>query len=362
MRLGFESKRVFHNTTGLGNYSRSYLEMVIAIFPEAEIHLFSPTVVRNSRTAFLFEASNVFIHTNERKIPNALWRSWHMSKLINALQLDYFHGLSHELPIGIGHQTKTLVTFHDLIYETHPKLFPLVDRIGYKIKYRLSARMADKVVCVSEATKQDLQRIYGVSDEKLVVQYQTCAEAYQTAPRTPSAMPTHFLYVGTVNERKNLLTALEAYVGLPSEEQPPFIIVGEGAAYKDKAIAFVREKGLEHKVRFLGFLSVDELIPLYDGALAFVLPSWSEGFGIPIIEALFRGVPVICSNRSALPEAAGDGGILIEPDDVLGIRNAMRSVQRPSVREILIDQGRRHVRANFQTEVIKKGIQRLYSS
>ena len=361
MRIGFEAKRIFHNMTGLGNYSRSYLEMVLAIFPDAEIHLFSPTVVRNSRTAFLFETPNVVIHTNEGKLPNAVWRSWQMSKLINELQLDYFHGLSHELPFGIGSQTKKLVTFHDLIYETHPKLFPLLDRIGYKVKYRISARLADKIVCVSEATKQDLKRIYGTREEKLIVQYQTCAEAYQTAPISTSSPCQHFLYVGTVNERKNVLGALEAYAGLPEAEQPPFIIVGEGGAYKERVIGFVKEKGLQKKVFFLGFLSVEELIPLYDGAVALVLPSWSEGFGIPIIESLFRGVPVICSNRSALPEAAGDGGILIEPDDVIGIRNAMRSVQRPKVRAILIDQGVSHVRTNFLTEKIKAGIRRLYA-
>lgn len=200
LRIGFDAKRLFENDTGLGNYSRHLLLSLKKYYPQHEYHLFAPKIVRKTATE-PFLNGDFILHTNEGLMPNSIWRSMLQSKAINDLNLDIYHGLSHELPSGIKKDIKTVVTIHDLIYEILPHTFGWINSRIYQWKYRKSVKIADKVVAITESTKQDIIKYYQTDAQKISVIYQSCNEVFHHEVAAQSK--EYYLYVGTVNERKN---------------------------------------------------------------------------------------------------------------------------------------------------------------
>jgi glycosyltransferase involved in cell wall biosynthesis len=268
-----------------------------------------------------------------------------MSQKINSLKLDIYHGLSHEIPYLIGSSTKKIVTIHDLIYEINPALFPKSDGILYKIKYRSSCKRADSIIAISGSTKKDLDAKYGLS-ENVAVLYQSCGENFQLLPLSlPSKK--HFLYVGSINKRKGLLQIVNAYAKLAPELQLPFVVIGEGGVYKEEVIWEINNLKLESKFNFLGNIANAELIKYYDDCICLVLPSLYEGFGIPIIESLFRKRPVITSTTSSLPEACGPGGLVVNPTNIDELATAMQKMFDTRTWTTLSEKGHEYVKINF---------------
>jgi glycosyltransferase involved in cell wall biosynthesis len=293
-----------------------------------------------------------------------VWRSYGMSKDIGSLRPTVFHGLSHELPFGkeMRHVRK-LVTIHDLIFQHFPQDFPWLDRQIYAAKWKHSLHTADKVIAISESTRTDLLEQYGLREDKIEVIYQACDAAYyaplpsfaqMSAFRAEHQLPQDYLLsVGSITERKNLLTVVRALHAIPRDQRPVLVVVGEGKAYKMRVLQEISALGLQNYVHFWPKhqVSIAELRLLYAGAVATVFPSLFEGFGLPVTESLLSGTPVITSNRSSLPEAAGPGAILIHPLEVLEVRDAMVSLMTD--REIcrrLANNGYKFVRERFDPE------------
>lgn len=292
---------------------------------------------------------------------SSIWRTIRMSQTINDLGLDIYHGLSHEIPYFIGAQTKKIVTIHDLIYEIKPQLFPMIDGLFYRKKYRSSCIRADHIIAISQQTKQDIASIYRLQDKTTCI-YQSCAEIFQTKPINHTPAKKHFLYVGTINQRKGLLNIVKAYAKLPSVHQIPFVIIGEGGDYKSQVIEKINELHLSEKFLFVGNVDNDSLIKFYDDALCLVLPSLYEGFGIPVIESLFRKRPVITSNVSSLPEACGSGGLLIDPVNIDAIAQAMSKMFESQTWQTCSDKGHVYAQENFSTAICCHKIMDFYKS
>ncbi|MBK9687061.1 MAG: glycosyltransferase family 4 protein [Saprospiraceae bacterium] len=231
LKIGFDAKRLFLNDTGLGNYSRTLVKNMMKLYPQHEYHLFTPSIRETSETQ-IFLNGDCHIHTPGKFEIKAVWRSRGMSKTINAMKLDVYHGLSHELPSGISTATRTVVSMHDLIYEIYPQFFPWYNRWVYRWKYKTSCKKANHVIAISEATRKDLISRYHLDEKQVSVVYQSCGDYFM--PRQRSKQKKHFLYVGTIEERKGLLNAVHAYAQLPKEFQIPFLVVGSGSTYAEE--------------------------------------------------------------------------------------------------------------------------------
>lgn len=351
MRIGYDAKRLFCNTTGLGNYSRSLVANQQVAFPGDRHLLFSPRLLRNADTVPFFGKEY------ERIAPNRispLWRSAGILRDIKKSNLDIYHGLSHELPLGINSATcKSVVTIHDLIYKFHPEDFGWIDRKIYDLKFKHACRHADHIIAISNSTKYDLMMQYGVEERKISVVYQSCSEEYLRTVseeecsriRLKYNLPETFLLsVGSIISRKNILAAVKAVELLKGIISLPLVIVGGGGEYKETVKEYIRENHLEDRIIFPPYISNEDLPAIYQMAKIFIYPSRYEGFGIPIIESLYSHTPVITTRMSSLAEAAGPGAWYCHPDQPESIADGIvRICTNKGMEESLIEDGYAHV-------------------
>lgn len=367
MRIGFDAKRFFHNTTGLGNYSRTLVNGLANYYPQHEYILFNPKPV----SPYSLPAANNTFEVNPAGFLSitfpSLWRSVWMCDDIRAQKLDLFHGLSHELPKGIGRSgVKSVVTIHDLIFERYPEQYGSYEVRMHRHKIQHACRFADVIIAASEHTKKDLAERYKVSEEKVVVAYQSCDPVFSNPPdfdlqaklRLHYHLPDRFfLYVGSIIERKNLLGICEAMQRMPKESAIPLVIVGTGTGvYMKKLEAYIAASGLEKRILFLSkkasapaaynISHTNNLAALYQMSTALVYPSFFEGFGIPVLEALTSGVPAITSRQTSMEEISGDAACLISPGSAEEIATAMMRLQNDEqLRASLSAKGRERAKA-----------------
>lgn len=359
--LAFDAKRIFNNFTGLGNYSRNLVKNLQKYYPQHEYHLFTPKVTMHDETRYFLDSTKFILHTSS--LP--FFRTLGVSSMLKNIKADIFHGLSHEIPLGLPRGVLSVVTFHDLIYEVYPKLFGLWDRYLYKLKYRFAAEHADVIVSVSENTKNDLTNYYKISPQKIEVIYQSCHEIFQNNIFSKTTLEndenSYYLYVGSIIPRKNLLTIVKAYTQLEKSFQKPFVVVGTGPEdYVNLVQSELTKNNLKDKFTFLSHVDNARLAGIYDKSFALVYPSIYEGFGIPIIESLFRKKPVITSNLSSLPEAMGPGGICINPYSIEALTDAFRKINHPQSYEEYVHFGHEFVQKNFTDELTARQLMTIY--
>jgi glycosyltransferase involved in cell wall biosynthesis len=284
--------------------------------------------------------------------------------------LDIFHGLSHELPLGIQKaKVKSIVTIHDLIYHFYPHDFPWIDRQVYDYKFRYACRHADRIIAISESTKQDIQRIFNIPGDKISVIYQPLSPVYdQTYSetqilkiRTQYKLPPNYnLYVGSTLPRKNLLNVLKAHVSIDNSERLPLVVLTGG---NPKRLERIKKKYSDiSDIFFFGQIDPTLLPVFYNQAALTLYPSKYEGFGLPIVESLKMGTPVITSNRSSLPEAAGDGAIYVDPNSPGDIAQAIISLNNDeSLRNQLVIAGSAHIE-QFNSKTYIRKLNEVYTN
>ncbi|MEL6672639.1 MAG: glycosyltransferase family 1 protein [Bacteroidota bacterium] len=368
MRWGFDAKRLFHNYTGLGNYSRTLVSGLLAAHEEDEIVLYTPRFSSQTRTQLFEKHPRVHLRVGPRG--GSLWRTWQIPTFWSGDQLNLYHGLSHELPRGGKQpQVRQVVTMHDLIFKHYPQHYSSWDRFIYDRKWKHACQQADLVIAISEQTKRDVLAHYPITEDRIRVIYQPCDRQFQhmasqqekQALREKYQLPAAFvLAVGALTERKNLLKALEAWMLLPADAQLPFLILGEGRAYRKKMEAFIQEKKLEHLVRFLPKMAWAEVPLLYQQASLLLYPSLFEGFGLPLLEALWSGTPVVSGQNSSLPEAGGPGSIYVDVRNPEAIAEAVqRGLGDEALRKKMIAAGRAYAR-QFTSERMAREIRSAY--
>lgn len=339
MRIGFDAKRIVRNGTGLGSYARTLINDLSAVAPgDCELRLYAPDKGKDELRNMVVEAPNVqFVYphfaTGTRhpsffsRLRGSLWRTHGMVSQLRQDGVELYHGLSGELPIGIKKAgIKTVVTIHDLIFLRHPEYYKWLDTKLYAWKFRKTVAEADRIIAISECTKRDIMFFGGVKSEKIDLIYQSCGTRFKQRAtdderklvREKYHLPERYIIsVGSIEERKNVLLAVKALWYVP--EEVSLVIVGRRTPYTERVEQYAREYNLEHRVRILHGVPYADLPSLYQEAEVCVYPSRYEGFGIPIIEAIQSGLPVVACTGSCLMEAGGNDNIYVDPDDISGM-------------------------------------------
>ena len=335
MIIGFDAKRIVRNNTGLGNYCRTLInDMIRCNDSNMKLLLYTPDKGRDVLRNQIIESDNskfIFPKKKLGKIYKSLWRTKNIVKQLQEDKVQIYHGLSGELPLGLRNSgIKSVVTIHDLIFLRHPEYYHWFDRKMYTWKFHQTIKQADRIIAVSERTKRDILEFGKIDPEKISVIYQSCNPKFTNMPTEGEMEATskkydlpkrYLLCVGTIEERKNLMLAVRSLSLLP--EDIHLVAVGKKTKYADKVMETADKTGVSHRLHLLSGVSDDELNVIYKKAEVFVYPSRYEGFGIPIIEAIFCGLPVVASTGSCLEEAGGPDCLYVNPDDTEGMAAAI---------------------------------------
>ncbi|HEY5824597.1 MAG TPA: glycosyltransferase family 1 protein [Cyclobacteriaceae bacterium] len=322
MRIGFDAKRLFNNFTGLGNYSRFVVNALNEYHPENNYTLYTPKVKSNRDTEYFLNKENLTIKSPEglQKKISSIWRSYSLGNVAANDGVKLFHGLSNELPLTKPKNIRTLVTIHDVIFKRYPEFYKPIDRVIYDWKFKKACESADQIIAVSQQTANDVIEFLQATPSKVQTVYQGCHPMFQASYSSDQVhlvkqkynLPDEFiLNVGTIESRKNALIILKALVII--KERIQLVIVGRPTAYKDELTKFITENKLTDQVTFIHQAEFTDLPLIYQAANAFVYPSFFEGFGIPIIEAIASGIPVITSTGSCFSEAGGPDCWYVNP-------------------------------------------------
>ena len=368
MRIGFDAKRAFQNFTGLGNYSRFVLKTLAENQAQNQYFLYAPKAVENPRTSFLFQFQNVVIKTAPITWLKSYWRSKGVVSDLVKDKIEIYHGLSHEIPSGLKQKgIKSVVTIHDLIYLRYPQFFKYIDRKIYDYKFRAACKNADRIIAISEQTKRDIIQYFGTNPDKITVVYQGCDEVFYLPASADVKnevsklyqLPAEFLLcVGTLEERKNQLLILKALTQLPSHFK--LVLVGKANQYANELRQFIEDNKLQNQVQLLENVAFAHLPAIYQLAKIFVYPSKFEGFGIPILEALNCGVPVIATTGSCLEEAGGPNSLYVNPDDFEGFATAINGIlANSSLQQTMKEKGLQYVQ-KFNDQTISVQLMACY--
>lgn len=366
--IGYDAKRIVRNGTGLGSYGRTLVNDLAPIMPDATLRLYAPDAGRDDLRCQVQSRENVrFCYP--RHLRFRLQRDWwRMKGVVKDLRRDgveLYHGLSGELPEGLSAAgIPGVVTVHDLIFLRHPEFYPALDAFFYKLKFRKMLREATRIIAISACTKRDILYYGDFPEDRIDLVYQSCSTRF-SQPVSPSLLvearrkyrlpQRYVLNVGTVEVRKNILLGIRAMAKLPADLH--LVIVGRQTKYQKQLDAEIRKLGLGNRIHFLQGVPNTLLPAVYRQAEAFIYPSRYEGFGVPVIEAIQSGLPVVAATGSCLEEAGGPDSLYVDPDDADGAAAAVLSAMEN--RTGMVERSRHYVR-RFENQDVASQVLEVY--
>lgn len=337
MKIAFDAKRITHNATGLGNYSRFIVNGLATCYPEHTYQLYTPSKGKDALRNRILPSPNISFHYPEsrfEKLIPSLWRSSGVCKELETEKVDLYHGLSNEIPMNLKkHGIPSVVTIHDLIFIRYPQLYKPIDRFIYTRKFKQACLQSDRILAISLQTMRDIRDFFHIPEEKIDIVYQGCdpifgipvpdVESSSVLQKYKINRP-YILYVGSIEDRKNLLLLMKAIKNI--KEDISVVAIGKRTPYTETVETFVKENNLTDRVHLLHGIPFKELPSFYQRAQLFVYPSFFEGFGIPILEAQLAGVPVIAATGSCLEEAGGNAALYTDPTSEKELQGLIESV------------------------------------
>ena len=321
MRIGIDVSKI-GDKDGIGRYTFHLVKALMEIDAVNEYKLFTlfhrPSV--DDPSAVLGELP-----------PNVTFTS---DKIPSVHGVDLFHGTAYKVPSGS--RNKLVYTVHDLTFITHPEFHTLQNRIHCLMGTVSAVCQAATIIAVSNHTKHDIMTQLAVPENRIDVVYLAADEHFsptqhdsreQVAAKYGIRSP-YIFNLGTIEPRKNIERLVQAYAMLPAARKNACsLVIGGGAGWMNSDIyRYVQDNDLGEYVKMIGHVDDEDLPALYTSCEVFVYPSMYEGFGLPVLEAMACGAPVITSRTSSLPEVAGDAAILVDPEDVQSIRDAMEGL------------------------------------
>lgn len=326
MNIGFDAKRFFLNRSGLGNYSRWLINGLLKQYPQESYHLYTPQVNNTEQISELNNLiSNVKVHL-PANLFKTFWRTKGIKKDLLKHSIGVYHGLSNEIPYGIEKTPiKSIVTIHDLIFKIHPEFYNPIDRKIYDTKFKSACERADKIIAISEHTRQLIVDLYQIPAEKTEVIYMDTLPVFHKKAEANELRLIQtkydlnrpfFLNVGSGGGRKNHVRLCMAYAEISSKIEQDLVIVGKKGKDFEQIAKVIKDYKLHDRIHWLENVSDFELYHLYSLSYATLYPSLYEGFGIPIIESFRCGKPVLTSFGSSLEEVAGNAGLKCNPLEI----------------------------------------------
>ncbi len=364
--IGFDAKRIVRNGTGLGSYARTLVN-ALSENEHLQLNLYAPDEGRDDLRQQIVNREKVkFVYPEglHFRFQRDLWRTKGVVKQLKEDGVQLYHGLSGELPAGLkAAGIPGVVTIHDLIFLRHPEYYHWWDVEIYRRKFKNTLKEASRIIAISECTKRDILYYGDFPEDKIDVIYQGCSnrfrksvsEADKNRVKAKYNLSDNFiLNVGSIEARKNVLLAVKALGCLLDSFR--MVIVGKHTKYTDEVIAYVKKNGLEDRVQILHGIPDDDLPVIYHLAKVFVYPSRYEGFGIPIIEAIQTGLPVVACTGSCLEEAGGPDCLYVSPDDVEGMANAIK--QAIAEKDVRVPRAQEYIKrfenSNLAAQVIEE--------
>ena len=364
--IGFDAKRIVRNGTGLGSYARTLVN-ALSENEHLQLNLYAPDEGRDDLRQQIVNREKVkFVYPEglHFRFQRDLWRTKGVVKQLKEDGVQLYHGLSGELPAGLkAAGIPGVVTIHDLIFLRHPEYYHWWDVEIYRRKFKSTLKEASRIIAISECTKRDILYYGNFPEDKIDVIYQGCSnrfrksvsEADKNRVKAKYNLSDNFiLNVGSIEARKNVLLAVKALGCLLDSFR--MVIVGKHTKYTDEVIAYVKKNGLEDRVQILHGIPDDDLPVIYHLAKVFVYPSRYEGFGIPIIEAIQTGLPVVACTGSCLEEAGGPDCLYVSPDDVEGMANAIK--QAIAEKDVRVPRAQEYIKrfenSNLAAQVIEE--------
>ncbi|XOJ84603.1 glycosyltransferase family 1 protein [Methylophilaceae bacterium Uisw_099_01] len=327
MRIGVDTRSLSEPISGIGRYTLSLLELMV-LDESHEWVLYSHRPILQGQ----WNLKNVTVRTlSFPKWFRGLYIPWTLFVLpfwVKQDNIDIFWSPAHRLPIFLSKSIASVVTIHDLVWKHAPETMRPFGKFLDSSFMPKSVEIADKVIAVSKSTAQDLYNEVPQTKQKTRVIYEAGPLAFRKVIKHKTINKKYLLFVGTLEPRKNLPRLLEAYSLLPLsyKKEYSFYIVGGKGWGKDDIGSIVEYLNIKRYVKILGYLSDKELAKIYQEASLFVMPSLYEGFGLPLLEAMSFGVPIVTSNISSMPEIVGNAAILADPYSVNSIKEGIKKI------------------------------------
>ena len=326
MRFGIDANPIFRTRAGVGQYAARLAERMSASSPGDEFYLYHWGGEEGAGDSWLLRENVVVRRVSKSSLQAA----------VRSDRIDVFHGTNFRR--RAKGRLGAVITIHDLALRIFPRLRRrwIGDWIGF-LKTSRDAWRSERVVADSEATAGDIVRYIGIPRDKVRVillaagpEFRPVDDGERVAgvlARIGMERPRYVMFSGTLEPRKNVIVLLRAYLRLRDDFGDVGLVLAGAPGWKSEGVTeFIRTHGLAEDVRVTGYISPEDIAALYSGAAAFVLPSLYEGFGLPPLEAMACGAPVIVSNGGSLPEVVGDAAIVLPPDDAEGYRREMARV------------------------------------
>lgn len=374
MRIGIEGKALTPKIGGIGRYAINLVKALLSISaeerPEMEFVIFTAPQTDQGTLDGLKAG---FCHRFRRIKSSLLRSSLFLQAGLVLERIDIFHGLDQSGIPFFFKRGKYVITIHDVIPLVMPWAFPLKRRLVLTAALSCIRRQADMVIVPSEAVREDVVRYLKVDRGRIIVIPWGCEERFQPSgePNNLEAVQRKYglpdgyiLFLGTLEPRKNVTTLVGAFSLLAEKlgQDLKLVIAGGRGWGCEGLLETVEALGLHDRVIFTGFVEEEDLPDLYRGALLFVYPSLYEGFGLPILEAMACGTPVIASNTSSMPEVAGDAALLVDPYDPEALASAMASVLTDeALREAFRQKGVARVK-RFSWEAVARKTLEVYQA
>jgi len=339
MRIGVDIRPLLHPSTGIGRYTQALLQQLLNADQHSDHQwfLYCDRHYDTKQIDHFSECSNVTIRCRPHSKASIfnLWISQiGFARWSQQDGLDVFWSPRHHLPLLLKRDIKTVVTVHDLVWQRFPETMRRKNLWLEKLLMPFSLRKADQLVAVSKFTASEIEAFYPACADKITVVYEAPFNRISvsnidsdTEPSVVAgqSLPKNFyVFVGTNEPRKNLVLLLNSYKKLIEQGSPMALVLVAGTGWGQPAIAEqIQSLKLADKVLHFKNLSDENLDKIYTLAHALILPSYYEGFGLPVLESMIRGVPVIAANNGALAEIVAGGGLLFDLDSSSGLLDAM---------------------------------------